>query len=207
MTVGDKTFKGLGVPLSGEFELTQLTAATDFMTMTGATSMSGDFLVLRDVDKTELLYIKSDGTFRSDTATDDGVRGMDVRHTGSRLTSGFNAAGNFVETIGEVSISAAQCYGLRVQLDASSATTIGGGREACLHLYMLANTSAAGASHSIIHVDTGGTNPHNFITFGQGNTTGAFMVAGATDSTGTHAIRCMNGSTTFYILCSTCDPR
>ena len=63
MPVGDKTFKGLAVPLSGEFELTQLTLGTDFMTMTGAASMTGDFLVIRNSDLTELCVIDSDGAF------------------------------------------------------------------------------------------------------------------------------------------------
>lgn len=63
MPTGDKTFKGLAVPLSGEFELKHETLATDFMTMTGVASMSGDFLVLRNSDLTELCVIDSDGAF------------------------------------------------------------------------------------------------------------------------------------------------
>ena len=63
MTVGDKTFKGLAVPLSGEFEVTQITLGTDFMTMTGASGMTGDFLVLRNSSGTELLAIDANGAF------------------------------------------------------------------------------------------------------------------------------------------------
>ena len=63
MTVGDRTFKGLAVPLSGEFELTQTTIGTDLMTMTGKSGMTGDFLVLRNSSLTELLAIDANGAF------------------------------------------------------------------------------------------------------------------------------------------------
>ena len=61
MTAGDKTYGGLGVPLNGEFEIKQITLATDIMTISGATSQSGDFIVCRDVDGTEKFVIDSDG--------------------------------------------------------------------------------------------------------------------------------------------------
>ena len=63
MAVGDNTFKGLAVPLSGEFEVKQATLGNDFMTMTGVASMTGDFLVLRNSDLTELCVIDCNGAF------------------------------------------------------------------------------------------------------------------------------------------------
>lgn len=61
MTVGTRTFEGLAVPLSGECEIVQETAATDIITLTGAASQTGDFLVLRNSSGTEMLYINASG--------------------------------------------------------------------------------------------------------------------------------------------------
>ena len=55
-------FLGNVPPLRGEFELKQLTAANDLITMTGAASMTADFLVLRNSAETELLYITAAGS-------------------------------------------------------------------------------------------------------------------------------------------------
>jgi len=43
MTKGDKTYLGLAVPLNGESEIHQITAATDILTLTGAASQTGAF--------------------------------------------------------------------------------------------------------------------------------------------------------------------
>lgn len=60
MTVGTSGFMGLAVPLFGESELKQDTAATDFVTLTGDSSISGDFLVCR-AGTTEKAWITSAG--------------------------------------------------------------------------------------------------------------------------------------------------
>ena len=64
MTVGTSTFMGLALPLHGEAELKQDTAATDFITLTGDSSISGDFLVCR-TGSTEVAYINSSGKLYS----------------------------------------------------------------------------------------------------------------------------------------------
>lgn len=61
MTVGSTQYKGMAVPLRGECDITQITAATDFITLTGAASISGDFLVCRGSTGTEYAYITSAG--------------------------------------------------------------------------------------------------------------------------------------------------
>lgn len=48
MTVGNKTYKNLAVPLHGESEIRQVTAATDMLTLTRITGGTGDYLVTRD---------------------------------------------------------------------------------------------------------------------------------------------------------------
>jgi hypothetical protein len=61
MTVGTGTFMGLAMPLSGEAEMKQSALATDILTITGATSQSGDFLVCRVVGGTEKFSIDVSG--------------------------------------------------------------------------------------------------------------------------------------------------
>jgi len=61
MAAGTSTYKGLAMPLSGEATMTQLTAATDILTLKGAGSQSGDFLVGTGSTGTEYFYITSAG--------------------------------------------------------------------------------------------------------------------------------------------------
>ena len=61
MAEGTKTFEGLAVPLFGESEIQQQTVASDILTLTGAASMSGDFVVLQDSSGNELFYITNEG--------------------------------------------------------------------------------------------------------------------------------------------------
>lgn len=61
MTVGTSSFKGLAVPLKGESKIKQLTAATDILTIEGASAQTGDFLVLRDSSEAEKFVVNSSG--------------------------------------------------------------------------------------------------------------------------------------------------
>ena len=61
MAEGSDSFKGLAVPLFGDFEIKQRTAATDVMTITGAASQTGDFIVCQNSSGTEKLTISHAG--------------------------------------------------------------------------------------------------------------------------------------------------
>ena len=61
MTVGTCTFNSQAVPLNGESEIVQQTLGTDILTITGATSQTGDFLVCRNSAGTEVFSINSSG--------------------------------------------------------------------------------------------------------------------------------------------------
>ena len=61
MTTGTNTYEGLAVPLLGESELVQGTLGTDVLTITGAASQTGDFLVLRDSSSSEKFVVDVDG--------------------------------------------------------------------------------------------------------------------------------------------------
>jgi hypothetical protein len=61
MAVGTKEFKGLAVPLHGESQIWQTTAATDILTLTRITSGTGDYLAMRDDGGTEVLAFTKEG--------------------------------------------------------------------------------------------------------------------------------------------------
>lgn len=77
MAEGTKTYEGLAVPLFGESEIQQQTAATDLLTLTGASSMSGDFVVMQNSTGAELLVVGYRGTvdfaIGSTTSTNYGI--------------------------------------------------------------------------------------------------------------------------------------
>jgi len=61
MATGTDAYKGLAVPLFGDFNIKQRTAATDMMTLTGITAQSGDFMVCEDSAGNELVVVKETG--------------------------------------------------------------------------------------------------------------------------------------------------
>src|SRR3990167_7546366 len=61
MATGNKTYKGLAVPLSGESIIYQTTAADDILTVERITAGTGDYLVLRQNDDTEDVVINKSG--------------------------------------------------------------------------------------------------------------------------------------------------
>ena len=63
MTEGTGTFESLSLPRWGEYEQEQQTAATDMATLTGATSMTGDFIVCQNSTGGENFVVSSSGLF------------------------------------------------------------------------------------------------------------------------------------------------
>jgi len=61
MAEGKDTFKGLGVPLNGNFEITGQVAALDIMTITGAASQTGEYIICQTQNGTEELSLKKGG--------------------------------------------------------------------------------------------------------------------------------------------------
>ncbi len=80
MTAGTSSYNGLGVPLYGEAQITGQTAATDILTITGAGSQSGDYLVIRNSSNTELFVINSDGDIAAVTNFDDDINMTSGEH-------------------------------------------------------------------------------------------------------------------------------
>lgn len=203
MATGSSAWNGLGMGLNGEYELTQQIAGTDLLTLTGASGQSGDFLVMRESDGTELAMIRSDGSFRNTVASDAGIRGIDCRFTGTMTVQGFNVAGNFVTTLGAVSMSASQSYALRAHLDCTCIITRGGARQACLMLYMQADSSAGGTNQSFIHIDDATTKVQNLITLGNCELDESFFTT-CTHGAATKGLRIAHGSDIYYIMVTSC---
>ena len=61
MAEGTDSYKGLAVPLFGDFEIKQRTAGTDMMTLTGITSQTGDFIVCQDSAGNENFVVEEEG--------------------------------------------------------------------------------------------------------------------------------------------------
>jgi hypothetical protein len=204
MPTGTSEFQGLAVPLNGESQITQQTAANDILTITGASGMAADFIVCEDSSGTEIFYLRQDGFMRLNPTTTISAMGFDCRMASSS-TTGVNVAGNFRLTHTATGDSA-QNYALWAYLDMSSATT-GGGRTAVMSLYLAGETSAAGTCRSFINFsgDATGMQIYNLFTFpGFTVDTGPFVALAAADST--HGIRIAIDTAYYYIMCTSCVP-
>ena len=62
MAEGTRTYEGLAAPLFGEYEQKQTTIGTDMVTLTGKSSMSGDFLVCQTSAGVETFVVGVSGS-------------------------------------------------------------------------------------------------------------------------------------------------
>lgn len=69
MPEGSTHYKGLAVPLYGESEIKQSTAATDILTLTAATGASGDFLVAQTAGGGEVFVVGAAGEVTASSVT------------------------------------------------------------------------------------------------------------------------------------------
>ena len=92
MTEGVSTFEGLAVPLLGESEIKQQTAATDILSITGAASQTGDFLVLQNSSGAELLVVSASGALTLLTAGMTFAGLVENTLSSTTQSSGFNVS-------------------------------------------------------------------------------------------------------------------
>ena len=99
MAEGKDTYKGLAVPLFGDFEIKGRTAATDIMSITSASGASGDFIVCQTVGGGELFVVDHNGK-------------LTLASGGLTLTSGalLVTAGDVTATAGDVVITGLANY-------------------------------------------------------------------------------------------------
>lgn len=137
MAEGTSAYMGLAVGLSGEHEITQTTAANDILTLTGAGSQAGDFLVCQTSAGVENLVVSSSGLITS-------VVGMSMT---SAAFSGVATA--------TVSSSAAQA-GFHVLLTATGAVAAGAITDNAF-LVTASSKSNANAAYAYTDLATDGT--------------------------------------------------
>lgn len=101
MTVGTSTYMGLALPLRGEAEIVQTTLGTDILTITGAASQSGDFLVCRLAAGTEKFAVDVSGN----------VVAAGYVQSGSYFQTGLVAGTAALDT---VTLPASGCFGFAV---------------------------------------------------------------------------------------------
>jgi hypothetical protein len=98
MAEGTDTYKGLAVPLFGDFEIRGRTAATDIMTITAASGASGDFIVCQTVGGGELFVVDNTGALTA-------AAGLTVSAGGATV-----AVGDLTVTAGDVIITSGTNY-------------------------------------------------------------------------------------------------
>ncbi len=94
MTVGTCVGPQGVVPLQGESEIKQITVGTDILTITGAASQTGDYLVCRNSADTEFFALTSSGVFVASS-----ISGIGAQTVGGALTVTGAASLNSAVTV------------------------------------------------------------------------------------------------------------
>ena len=92
MAEGDDQYRGLAVPLQGNFEIRGISSSLDIMTITQAGSATGDYIVCQNSAGTEHFRVEDDGKI--------------VTANSATLATGLTiTAGDAVVTAGDVQIT------------------------------------------------------------------------------------------------------
>ena len=202
MSEGVMTYEGMAPPLFGEYEQKQQTAATDIVTLTGASSQSGDFLVLQDSSGTEKVWINADGCIfsRGSTVTATAYLGLDARGAVDAA-----ATGTWFATVGARLTSAlatgagTQQYALYGAIYDTGIDT--GGRMHTLGLYYSTTEAHAGngACSFIYFVEAADPIPYFFTIGGMTADESGGCFKTATNATIDHALKIDIDQTSYYI--------
>ena len=215
MATGSSTYDGLAMGLFGEWELTQQIAATDFLTLTGASSQAGDFLVLRNSSGTEQLWIDSVGTIKNRSAATSGNAyvGIDCRGVASEGgTAGFYATAGFRLTDYSDEAGVNQLYPGLFYFVGVSCATMSGGRVAgiTIQFNMAADYDGIASTNcSFINFSDSSTqNVPSLFTF-PGMTTASDIFSALSTTASTHALKINigdGGGNDYYIMLTSCAP-
>lgn len=180
MTTGTSTWNGLGMGLFGEYQLTQQALATDILTITAASGITGDFFICETSAGSELFQIQADGRTRINR-TASGSNSLDVYFT---LTAS----------------NTSQCYGQTIYFE-SGGFASAGGRHAVLNLWY-AYDGGGGAAHSYINFAAPGASSHPLTLFTILNATAESSLFIASDETATHGLRIYVDNVEYFIKLS-----
>ncbi len=217
MTTGTSAWKGLGMGLNGEYEMTQQVAATDFLTLTGAASISGDFLVLRGSTGTELLWIDNVGTIknRSTATSGNAYLGIDCRGEASvDGTAGFYATSGFRLTDYSDEVGLNQLYPGLFYFVGDSCAQMTGGRVAGITIQFAMAAEYGGVDGTVGNCsfinfsDSSTQNVPCLFTF-PGMTTGSAIFDSNVATASTHSLKIYvgdqgSGGANYYIMLTSC---
>ena len=201
MAEGTKTYMGLAVPLFGEAEIKQQTAATDILTLTGATSQSGDFLVCQTATGTENLVISSSGLITSVvgisaaslgvTLSSSGTTGaltVTVSSTGAIAAGATQANGILIAPSSKATFNAAFAYWSSTAAGALGTTN-----------YLLACHGSKSPTYLLgvgaTAVGVGAATSNGFVT------AGLFLTAALATTTPMVGLKVQFGDSVFYVMC------
>jgi len=98
MTAGTDAFKGLALPVNGEATMTQQTAATDILTIIGASGQTGDYLNLVDSSGNEDFSFQANAILKMGNVTakpaSGALGGMFMHRTGTSYRLGLFVTGS-----------------------------------------------------------------------------------------------------------------
>ena len=201
MAEGTKSYEGLAVPLFGESEIEQQTAATDILTITGATSQSGDFIVLQDASGNEKFVVSSSGlittavgqTFDniitnsalSSSSVEAGVK-VTVSSTGAVAAGATLLNGFLVAPSSKANMNAAFAY-------ASDSEAVGTTN------YLLACHGSKSPTYLLgvgaTAVGVGGATDNGFVD------AGLFLTSALATTVPMVGLKVQFGDSTFYVMC------
>jgi len=150
MAEGSSTYKGLAVPLSGNFEIKSTSTTLDMMTITNAASGTGDFIVCQTQNGTEVFSVEDAGKMVV------GGEGVTITSGGLTVTAGGATitAGDVTVTAGDVQVG--DGYYLRFSSNSVTTAPTTGLTIGDLFVYQAANTYRIGLAvdnQGIWHAD------------------------------------------------------
>lgn len=203
------TFEGLAVPIYGESQLYQTTAATDFITLTGSTAtQTGDFFVCENSTGAEMFVVSASGavsavsgisaasgaftagiTLGLSSSASDGIQ-LAVTSTGAIATGTAHGSALYVYASSKSVMNAVVAY-------VSSCT--GGEVGTCQALLLTQGSKApdyfvvTGATAAGV----GAVGDNGFVE------AGLFLTSALATTVPITALKCLLGSGTYYIPCYT----
>ena len=205
MAEGTSTFMGLAPALLGESEIKQQTAANDIVTITGAASQTGDYIVAQNSTGTEHFVVSSSGLV---TATGVSLSGV-AAFTGAVTMAGVSSTTSAGLTVSVTSTGAIAEYGT-----SPNAIVVASSSKSVLHSiiqYQSGAGSEVGTCNSFFSV-VGSKAPTYLLSVGASKAeigaatsngfftaTNFYYVSAPTTAIPMGAIKILAGSKAFYI--------
>lgn len=192
MATGTNTFMGKAVPIDGESQITAITAANDILTLTGATSHTGDFFVCENSTGAELFVIDvsgnmtTAGAFQISSSATTGAVMIEVTSTGAIAEGAITSHAVHVDASSKSVLNAIIGYntGGGTEVGSCDAFFAVHGSKAPTYLFSVGATAiGVGAAADNGFVDAGLT-----------------MTADPTSDSVYAGIKCLLGSKVYYVL-------